>query len=213
MIQVAVTNLQGKKVKDLELSESVFGLPSNDVLLHQVYVALTANGRQTIAHTKDRAERAGSGRKPWKQKGTGRARVGEVRNPVWRKGGVVFGPRKEEVYGKDTNKKMRQKATMIALSEKIRSQKLLIVDALTFAEMKTKLWADARKAIGVDYKSTVVAFGADEFTHARVTRNIPKTKNTLAENLSVLELLNNEYLVISEAGMETLQNRFKTWEK
>ena len=198
MIQVAVTNLQGKKVKDIELNESLFGLPSNDVLLHQVYVALTANERQTIAHTKDRSERAGSGKKPWKQKGTGRARVGEVRNPVWRKGGVVFGPRKEEVYGKDTNKKMRQKATMIALAEKIRNEKLLVVDSLVFAEAKTKLWAEARQALGVSYKSTIVAFGGEEFAQARVTRNIPRTTNTLAENLNVAQLLNHEYIVVSE---------------
>jgi large subunit ribosomal protein L4 len=213
MIQVAVTNLAGKKVKDVTLSESIFGLPSNDVLLHQVYVALAANERQTIAHTKDRSERAGSGRKPWKQKGTGRARVGEVRNPVWRKGGVVFGPRKEEVYGKDTNKKMRQKATMIALAEKIRSEKLLIVDSLSFGEMKTKLWRDARVALGVSYKSTVIAFGEDEFGNARVTRNVPKTTNTLAVNLNVSELLNHEYVIVSEAGLEALTKRFQAWEK
>lgn len=213
MIQIAVTNLLGKKVKDITLSEAIFGLPKNDVLLHQVYVALAANERQTIAHTKDRSERAGSGKKPWKQKGTGRARVGEVRNPVWRKGGVVFGPRKEEVYGKDTNKKMRQKATMIALAEKIRSEKLLVVDSLKFAEMKTKLWAEARKALGVDYKSTVVAFGTDEFAQAKVTRNIPKTTNTLAENLNVSQLLNHEYVIVSEQALEALTARFKTWEK
>ncbi len=213
MIQVAVTNLQGKKVKDLDLNESLFGLPANDVLLHQVYVALTANERQTIAHTKDRSERAGSGKKPWKQKGTGRARVGEVRNPVWRKGGVVFGPRKDEVYGKGTNKKMRQKATMIALAEKIRNQKLLVVDSLVFAEAKTKLWAEARQALGVSYKSTVVAFGGEEFAQARVTRNIPKTTNTLAENLNVVQLLNHEYIVVSEKALEALTNRFKAWEK
>lgn len=213
MIQVAVTNLQGKKVKDIELNESLFGLPSNDVLLHQVYVALTANERQTIAHTKDRSERAGSGKKPWKQKGTGRARVGEVRNPVWRKGGVVFGPRKEEVYGKDTNKKMRQKATMIALAEKIRNEKLLVVDSLVFAEAKTKLWAEARQALGVSYKSTIVAFGGEEFAQARVTRNIPRTTNTLAENLNVAQLLNHEYIVVSEKALEALTNRFKAWEK
>ncbi len=213
MIQVAVTNLQGKKIKDIELNESLFGLPSNDVLLHQVYVALTANERQTIAHTKDRSERAGSGKKPWKQKGTGRARVGEVRNPVWRKGGVVFGPRKEEVYGKDTNKKMRQKATMIALAEKIRNEKLLVVDSLVFAEAKTKLWAEARQALGVSYKSTIVAFGGEEFAQARVTRNIPRTTNTLAENLNVAQLLNHEYIVVSEKALEALTNRFKAWEK
>ncbi|MEK9174280.1 MAG: 50S ribosomal protein L4, partial [Patescibacteria group bacterium] len=129
------------------------------------------------------------------------------------KGGVVFGPRKDEVYGQATNKKIRQKAVMIALAEKIRGQKLLIVDSLVFAEMKTKLWRDARVALGVDYKSTVLAFGEEEFGNAAVTRNIPKTSNTLAVNLNVSELLNNEYIVISESGLGALTKRFQAWEK
>jgi large subunit ribosomal protein L4 len=213
MIQVAVNNFSGKKTKDIELSEALFALPSNDVLLHQVYVALTANERQTIAHTKDRSERAGSGKKPWKQKGTGRARVGEVRNPVWRKGGVVFGPRKEENYGKDTNKKMRQKAVMIALAEKIRSGKLIVLETLEFPEMKTKSFIETRTALGVDNKSVVVAFSQDEFGSAKAVRNAERTKNTLAVNLNVVELLNCEYIMTSVAGIDALTKRFSAWEK
>ncbi len=213
MIQVAVNNFSGKKTKDIELSEAVFGLPSNDVLLHQVYVALTANERQTIAHTKDRSERAGSGKKPWKQKGTGRARVGETRNPVWRKGGVVFGPRKEENYGKETNKKMRQKAVMIALAEKIRAGKLVLLETLSFPEMKTKSFVATRTALGMENKSVVVAFAQDEFASARIVRNTLRTKNTLADNLNVVELLNSEYVLTSVAGIEALAKRFTAWEK
>ncbi|MEI9966076.1 MAG: 50S ribosomal protein L4 [Candidatus Moraniibacteriota bacterium] len=111
MPKVTVKNLSGKEVKELTLSDACFGLPSNDVLVHQVYVALSGNRRQAIAHTKDRSERAGSGRKPWRQKGTGRARVGEVRTPVWRKGGVVFGPLSTRNFSKAANRKMRQKAS------------------------------------------------------------------------------------------------------
>lgn len=213
MIQVAVNNFEGKKVKDIQLNESIFGLPKNDVLLHQVYVALTANGRQSIAHTKNRAERSGSGKKPWKQKGTGRARVGEVRNPVWRKGGVVFGPRKEENYGKDTNKKMRQKAVMIALAEKIRAGRFIVLESFIFPELKTKHFVDTRAALGTGTKSVVVALADTEQSAGRVVRNVSRTSNTLAANLNIVELLNHEYIVISEAGIADLTKRFTAWEK
>ena len=111
--KVFPVNLKGEKVEDIKLPEAVFNLPSNNSLLHQVYVSMMSNKRQVIAHTKDRAERAGSGRKPWKQKGTGRARTGSVRNPIWRKGGIVFGPSKERNFKKRINQKMKQKSIKI----------------------------------------------------------------------------------------------------
>ena len=116
MTKITVKNIAGKDVREIELKDFLFDLPSNDTLLHQVYVAQTSNQRHSIAHTKDRSERAGSGIKPWRQKGTGRARAGAVRSPLWRKGGVTFGPTKDRNWSKDTNQKMRQKAVMIALS-------------------------------------------------------------------------------------------------
>ena len=106
MAKVSVYNLEGKKVEDIEVSETVFGLPKNDDLVHQVYVSQLANGRQVLAHTKTRGERSGSGIKPWRQKGTGRARVGSLRTPTWRGGGVAFGPRKDRNFTKKINKKM-----------------------------------------------------------------------------------------------------------
>lgn len=148
MLKVQVKDIAGKDVKEITLKESVFGLPSNDALLHQVYVILSGNQRTAIAHTKDRSERAGSGRKPWRQKGTGRARVGQVRSPIWRKGGVTFGPTKDRNFSKNSNAKMRQKAVMVALSEKIRSGKFIVLDALSFSDPKTKLFVESdRKSV------------------------------------------------------------------
>ncbi|OGI21333.1 MAG: 50S ribosomal protein L4 [Candidatus Moranbacteria bacterium RIFCSPHIGHO2_01_FULL_55_24] len=213
MIKVSVKNLKGAEVKELTLKESLFGLPSNDALLHQVYVALQANLRQPIAHTKDRSERRGSGRKPWRQKGTGRARVGEVRSPIWRKGGVVFGPTSERNYSKDANRKMRQKAVMIALADKIREGKCVVVDALAFSEMKTKHFAEAKQTLGMGEKSLVAGLTKEELPVARVIRNIPKADSTLAENLNVLELLNHEFVLLSEASLARLEERFAKWEK
>src|SRR3989339_1266964 len=137
-MKAAVHNLEGKKIKDIELANFVFGVEKNDVLLHQVYVAQYANRQQILAHTKDRAERAGSGKKPWKQKGTGRARVGSVRSPIWRKGGIVFGPTKDRNFKKDVPKKMGQKALAVALSSKVRDKEMFLIEDLAMKEAKTK---------------------------------------------------------------------------
>src|SRR3989339_2196997 len=119
-MKIEVYNLAGKKIEDIEASDAVFGLPGNDELLHQVYVAISANQRQVLAHTKTRGERAGSGKKPWRQKGTGRARVGSVRTPVWKKGGVVFGPRKDRNFSQKINQKMKAQAIRMVLAEKLK---------------------------------------------------------------------------------------------
>ncbi len=213
MPKITIKNLSGKDVKEITLSEVIFGHASNDTLLHQVYVALVSNLRKAIAHTKDRSERAGTGKKPWKQKGTGRARAGSVRSPLWRKGGVTFGPNKDRNFSKDTTTKMRQKATMIALSEKIRSGKLLLVENFTLSEQKTKLMAEALAALGIDGRSVVFAFETGEQTSGRVLRNIPRTKTTLTENLNVKDLLDHEYAVLSLASLPVLEKRFSEWVK
>lgn len=213
MPKVQVKSIAGKDVKELELKESIFGLPSNDALLHQVYVILSGNLRQTISHTKDRAERAGSGKKPWRQKGTGRARVGQVRSPIWRKGGITFGPTKDRNFSKNSNAKMRQKAVMIALSEKVRAGKLIIIDSFAFADKKTKLFAEAVSSLGISGKSVILGLATDEQEISRMSRNLKKVSDTLVENLNVLELLDREYVIVSEAGIKRLEERFAKWEK
>lgn len=198
-------------MQEVTLSEVIFGQKSNDTLLHQVYVALVSNLRKAIAHTKDRSERAGTGKKPWKQKGTGRARAGSVRSPLWRKGGVTFGPSKDRNFSKDTTTKMRQKATMIALSEKLRSNKLLLVENFTLSEQKTKLMAEALTALNINGRSVVFSFETGEQTSGRVLRNIPRTKTTLTENLNVKDLLDHEYAVLSVDSLPVLEKRFSDW--
>lgn len=212
MPTITVRNIAGADVKELALKEFVFGVPSNDTLLHQVYVALTANKRVAIAHTKDRGERSGSGIKPWRQKGTGRARAGATRSPLWRKGGVTFGPTKERNFSKNTTAKMRQKAVMIALSEKIRSGKLIVLDTLSYTEKKTKLFAQTLDVLGVTKKSLTVAFSGNEFPLTKLSRNIPKIENTLTENLNVVQLLDHEYVIMTEESVALLEKRFASWE-
>jgi large subunit ribosomal protein L4 len=211
MPKIQVKNIAGKEVREEDLSEVIFGAKSNDTLLHQVYVALMSNLRKAIAHTKDRSERRGGGKKPWKQKGTGRARAGSSRSPLWRKGGVTFGPTKDRNFSKKTTARMRQKATMIALSEKLRSGKLIVLEDLAFTSTKTKEAAAALKALGIDGRSILFGFEGEELAVTRILKNIPRTNVTLSENMNVKELLDNEYAVISLASLPVFEKRFADW--
>jgi len=206
-MKIAVHNLKGKKVEDINLSEAVFNLPANNSLLHQVYVSIMSNKRQVIAHTKDRAERSGSGRKPWKQKGTGNARSGSVRNPIWRKGGVVFGPTKERNFKKKINKKMKQKSIKIALSEKFRAGDLTVVDEIKLSEKKTKEFAEALKNLNIE-KSALIGFSPREKDGYLYCRNIKKTGGIPVSELNVFDLLNYKQLLLSKNSIEYLEKKY-----
>jgi len=208
MIKFPVYNLKGEKVKDIELSEKVFGARRNDALLHQVFVSQYANRRQVLAHTKDRAERAGSGIKPWRQKGTGRARVGSVRTPVWRKGGIVFGPTKERNFKKDVPKKMGQRALAVALSSKAKDAELFLVDSLEMKNVKTKIMSETIKNLKIK-GSMVIGFSAKEKEAKRASRNLPKVLNMEAKDLNVYDLLNHKNLILSEEGVKVLEEKYK----
>ena len=212
MMKYPVYNLKGEKVKDIELLESVFGAGANDALLHQVYVSQFANRRKILAHTKDRAERAGSGKKPWRQKGTGRARVGSVRSPIWRKGGIIFGPTKERNFKKDVPKKMNQKAISIALSGKAKDKELVLVESLTVKDLKTKLMKEA--VDNLKLKGNILfGFSKSERPTKRATRNLEQVKNIDIENLNVFDILNHKFLVISQEGIEAVESRYKSENK
>ncbi len=214
MIKAPLYNVKGEKTGDIDLPESVFDVPSNDTLLHQVYVAISANLRSPIAHTKDRSERAGSGKKPWRQKGTGRARIGQVRAPHWRKGGIVFGPTKDRNFSKEANRKMRQKALRIALSEKLRADKVRFVEGFSFEDRKTKSFSALLSGLGIDMgKRTLVGFDRQERETERMSRNIDRVENVLSENMSVYDLLQSEYLVITKQSVAMFTERFSEKEE
>ncbi len=207
MAKVTVYNTTGKKVEDMELSDNVFGQKSNNDLLHQVYVAISANRRQVLAHTKGVGERAGSGKKPWRQKGTGNARVGQKRNPIWRGGGISMGPTSDRNFSKDVNKKMRQKAVMVALSEKVRSGNLIVVDKLILNEKKTKEFAQVLKNLKVSGK-VLVAFEETERELMKASRNIETVKNISTKNLNVFDMLNSKNILVSLASVKLLEEKF-----
>ncbi|HEX7586025.1 MAG TPA: 50S ribosomal protein L4 [Patescibacteria group bacterium] len=203
-----VYNLEGKKTEELKLADSVFGLPANDDLVHQVYVGLMSNKRQVVADTKTRGERAGSGIKPWRQKGTGRARVGSVRTPVWRKGGVVFGPKSDQNFKKKINKKINVKALVTVLSGKLKDEELVIVDKLDLTEKKTKKMSEAIKKLNIK-GSILLSFSDSEKEMIRVSRNLPKVKNTFTSQLNVLDILNKKNLILSKESVKYLESKYK----
>lgn len=207
MIKLPVYNLAGKEVSSVELDERVFALPKNDTLLHEVYVSLSANERDVYAHTKGRGERKGSGKKPWKQKHTGRARAGSVRSPLWRKGGVVFGPKKDRNFSKKINRKVRQKAVKLALSEKVRSGTIRIVDSLLLPEWKTKHVAATLSSLAIAGKSTVLAFAKGEVGIDRASGNIPKVSPLSVHTLNAKELLDHQFLLMSTGAVADLEKR------
>lgn len=207
MKKITVYNLSGKKVEEISLEEKVFGAKRNDSLVHQVYVALLSNMRQVLAHTKNRGERAGSGKKPWQQKGTGRARVGSVRNPAWKKGGVVFGPRKDRNFTQKINKKMKDSAMKAVLSGKVKDEQLIVVDSLTISEIKTKLVAEALKALKIKGSSLFV-FSDNEAKTYRAVKNLPKVSGMTAKQLNIKEILDHKYLICSKESVEFLTKKY-----
>lgn len=207
-----IKNLDGLEVGKRMLDPKLFDLPRNDALVHQVFVVLSGNERTPLAHTKDRGERAGTGKKPWKQKGTGRARAGSVRSPLWRKGGITFGPTRERNYVRELPSKMRQKAVLVALSEKRRQGKWILVDTLAVKDLKTKLAAQALSKLSITPKSAAIVMLTDEKPKAaRAFRNIPRTSLIHTPDLNVLDLLRSEYILMSEQSCAALEQRFRAW--
>jgi large subunit ribosomal protein L4 len=208
MPKAKVYNIKGENAGEIKLSEEVFGLPMNSELLQQAYVAIQGNQRKVIAHTKNRGERHGSGKKPWKQKGTGNARVGSVRTPVWRGGGIIFGPTKDRNFKKDINKKMMRKAILIALGAKVKSGALVILDKIELAEKKTKKFSEIINNLKVKGTS-LIGFSKEEKDLQIYSRNLKKICNILTSNLNVLDIMNNKNLILSKDSIKYLEEKYK----
>lgn len=204
-MKVEIKNIKGEKVSELELNPAVFDVKFNEALVHQVFVCQYSNKRKAIAHTKDRGERKGSGRKPWRQKGTGRARVGSVRSPLWRKGGIVFGPTNERNFSKKINKKMKKIATAMVISGKIRDKEVLILDKFDYKNNKTK---EAQEIIKNNkIKGSILwSYSLEDKDKIKASRNLENSKNILVNNLNVFDMLNNHYLIIDKKGISIMEN-------
>ena len=194
MPKVDVYNMQGKKVSDVELSEAVFGIEPNENVVHSALVNYLANQRQGTQSTKTRAEVRGGGRKPWRQKGTGRARQGSIRAPQWIKGGIALGP-KPRSYSYRINKKEKQLAIKSLLSAKVLDNELTVVDKLEVKDAKTKVMAKALADLKVEGKALIILADKNENV-LRSSRNIEGVKTIELNTINVFDLLNCNKLVL-----------------
>lgn len=191
----------GETAGEIELSPDSFDVPVNPSLLHQVATSLIANKRRAIAHTKTRAEVRGGGRKPWKQKGTGRARAGSLRSPIFRGGGVIFGPRSNRNFSKKINKKMRQKALLMALSAKLSDKQIRIVETFEMDTAKTKTVARFLDKLEIAGKTAVFVSVKTNANLKRSLRNVSKVKCLIAGGVSTLDLLNNRFILLDKEAV------------
>lgn len=202
-MKLKVYNMEAKEVSEIELPDRIFGTKWNPDLVHQVVTSLKVNVRQP-AHTKMRSEVRGGGRKPWRQKGTGRARHGSIRSPLWIGGGVTHGPRKEKDYSKKLNKKMKKAALFSVLSRKAAEGELIVIDSIDFPSEKTK-YASAllshleQKKIIKPAKSVLVLL--DKKQAFRAFRNLPRVLIEEVRNINSLEALSNKYLLFSKESI------------
>ncbi len=218
-MQVNLYNQSGEATGKIELSDKVFGLTMNPDLVHQVIEAQRANARQVLAHTKDRSEVRGGGKKPWRQKGTGRARHGSIRSPIWKGGGVTFGPTKERNFKKDINKKMKQRALFMTLSSKAKDNQLVLLDDIKLNQPKTK------EVVGVlhnvsklfnNYKSTktkkdsiLAVVDSKDRNLEKAFSNLPFASIVEARNLNALDVLKYKYLLMTKNCPVAIEISFK----
>ena len=202
MPNVALYDIKGQNIGDIALSENVFGQPVNTAVMHEVVVAHLANCRQGTQSAKTRSEVSGGGKKPWRQKGTGRARQGSTRSPQWRHGGVVFAPKPRD-YTIRVNKKVKRLAMKSALSSKVEGNELIVFDALDIEAPKTKEMVKVLKAVDVS-KALIVLADKDEKVE-RASANIEGVKTTLVGTLSVYEILKYEKLILTKASVEKIE--------
>lgn len=203
MPNIKVVNMSGAQVHDLELAESVFGITPNEAVLHSAVRAYLLNQRQGTQSTLTRTEVSGGGKKPWKQKGTGRARQGSTRSPQWTHGGVALGP-KPRLYKTKMNKKVKRIAMLSALSSKVAANEMIVIDKIETAEYKTKVMVKMLAAVNAAKKALVVLAENDEKV-VKSLANIEGVKVTLANTLNVYDILNCDSFVIAKGAVEKLE--------
>jgi large subunit ribosomal protein L4 len=205
-----IYNEKGDKDKEeITLPEEVFGIKASPDLVHQVFVSQMANKRQSTAHTKGKGEVSGGGKKPWQQKGTGRARVGSNRSPIWIGGGVTFGPTNQRNFKKIVPKKMKRKALLMMLSSKVEEKLLIVLDNFKIEKPRTKEILNILKKLPCEAKNCLIALSEPDKNLFLASRNIPKVKVIEARNLSCIDLLSYKYLVIQKDAVKKIKETFK----
>ena len=206
MPKTFVYDMSGKQVGEIELSTAVFGVEPNAAVVHDVVKNHLANCRQGTQSALTRAEVSGGGRKPWRQKGTGRARQGSTRAPQWTHGGIVFAP-KPRSYAYTLNKKVKRLALKSALSAKVAENNLVVIDTIKMDAIKTKTFANFLAAVGAEKKPLVVTAEADQIV-VKSGRNIPGCEVTFANLLNVYDIVNANKLVVDKAALQKIEEVF-----
>jgi large subunit ribosomal protein L4 len=203
MPKVDLYNLKGEKTGDCELSDAVFAVEISTAAMHQAVVTYNSNQRQGTQSTLTRSEVSGGGKKPWRQKGTGRARVGSSRNPVWTHGGVAFAPKPRD-YSKKMNKKARRLALKSALTCKVNDGEIVVIENLELESLKTKNMVSVLKALGVEGKALVVTNGVNH-NAVRATGNIPGVDTVVADSLNIYDVLAHDKFVVTKDAIARIE--------
>ena len=206
MPNIKVVNMAGKEVGEITLSDVIFGAEVNEAVLHAAVRAFLMNQRQGTQSTLTRSEVSGGGKKPWRQKGTGRARQGSTRSPQWTHGGIALGPKPRD-YRVGMNKKTKRVALYSALSAKVAAKELIVVDDIKCASYSTKTVVNMLNALGADRKALIVLPEVDNFV-VKSAANIPGVKTTLAHTINVYDILNANKFVVSKAAIAKLEEVF-----
>lgn len=232
-MKLNIYNQKAEQAGEIEFSDKVFGVKAKEALIHQAAAAQMANERQVLAHTKGRGEVRGGGKKPWKQKGTGRARAGSSRSPIWIGGGVTFGPTKERNFEKKINKKMKQKAILAALSDRLANKSLVILDKLEMEEFKTKIFDEmlrkleekvygegkglrggegkkGEKTKKEKIKRSILVINDKKDEKVKYSaRNLAGAEIINLENINILDLLKYRNVILTVEGAKKLEERYK----
>lgn len=204
MAQTTIYNYEGKSVGQMELPDRLFAVTPNPGLVHEAIMAQRANARHAIASTKTRGMVHGGGKKPWKQKGTGRARQGSIRSPQWKGGGVVFGPTSERNFSLKMNRKAKRKALSMVLTDKLLREKLIVLESVNKDSIKTKVFAATMLKLPVDRTTLIVLGGSDPLT-VRMARNLPSIKVVTVNSLNMLDLLTYRSVVFLKDAIAALE--------
>lgn len=207
-IKVKLYDFQGKEIGEEILDGALFNVASDPELIYEMVTAQQKNSRDVLAHTKGRAEVRGGGKKPWKQKGTGRARHGSIRSPLWIGGGITFGPTKERNFSVKVNKKVKQKALAMVLSDKVANDKLILLESYNLPEAKTKVLQTAFSNLPNKNKSTLVITKNAQENIVRASRNLPKVSTINFGSLNIVDLMKKEYLVINKELLKKVSEHY-----
>lgn len=214
-MKISVYNSNVEKTKDIEISQRIFGVKPKTEVIHQVVVAQQANARQVLADTKDKSEVRGGGKKPWRQKGTGRARHGSIRSPLWKGGGVTFGPTSDRNFTKGINKKQKQLALAMCLSDKVAGNSFLVFEKIELVTGKTNdlknLIANIKTKIDSikDKKKFLLILDKNDQNIMRAVKNLDKVDIILADSLNCVDILNHDTILTSEKAVDQIDKHYK----